>query len=101
MYKIQSTETLHEYIIELDNQTCSCNVWQSHGIPCGHTLAVILTRREDPQIYIKPFFTLQAYRNIYAHAMIHPQYVLLFIIIYLLFQLGSLADKVYDEWFCK
>ena len=72
MYEVQSTETLHEYIVELDNQTCSCRVWQSSGIPCGHALAVILARREDPQIYVKPFFTLQAYRNTYEHAMIHP-----------------------------
>ncbi len=63
MYEVQSTETLHEYIVELNNQTCSCHVWQLSGIPWGHALAVILTCREDPQIYIKPFFTLQAYRK--------------------------------------
>src|SRR5438552_938694 len=32
-------------------------------------------RKKDPQTYVKPFFILQAYRNTYEHAIIHPQYV--------------------------
>ena len=75
MYEVQSTETLCEYIVQLDNQTCSCREWQLSSIPCGHALAVILARKEDPQTYVKPFFTLQAYRNTYEHAIIHPWYV--------------------------
>src|SRR5947199_2708237 len=75
MYEVQSTETLCEYIVQLDNQTCSCPEWQLSGIPCSHALAVILAHKEDPQTYVKPFFTLQAYRNTYEHAIIHPRYV--------------------------
>ena len=32
-----------------------------------------MNRREDPQTYTKPFYTLEAYRNTYAHAIIHPR----------------------------
>ena len=73
MYEVQSSETLHKYIVKLDEQSCSCRIWQLSGIPCGHTLAIILSHREDLQTYVKPFYTLEAYRNTYAHAIIHPR----------------------------
>src|SRR5579859_5711114 len=31
MYEVQSNETLYEYIVKLDEQSCSCRVWQSSG----------------------------------------------------------------------
>ena len=40
--------------------------------PMCLVLAIILSHREDPQTYTKLFYTLEAYRNTYAHAIIHP-----------------------------
>ena len=60
-------EMLNEYIVKFDEQSCSYQIWQSSGIPCDHTLAIILSCREDRQTYAKPFYTLEAYGNTYAH----------------------------------
>ena len=42
-------------------------VWQSSGSPCGHAIAIILHRKEDPQAYVQPFFTIAAYKKSYEH----------------------------------
>ena len=72
LYEIKSKETLREYLVNLENHTCSCREWQSNGYPCVHALAVILGRQENVQLYAKSFYTLDAFRNCYANAIIHP-----------------------------
>jgi len=47
LYEVKSKETLHDYIVNLEDRTCSCREWQSNGYPCGHALAVILGHQED------------------------------------------------------
>jgi hypothetical protein len=73
-YEVQFTQTLQEYLVNLLDHSCSCRAWQSLGYPCGHAIAVILARREDPQTYAKSFFTLDAYKQTYEHPIIPPQY---------------------------
>ena len=72
LYEVKSKETLHDYIVNLEDRTRSCREWQSNGYPCGHALAVILGRHKDVQLYTKTFYTLDAYRSCYANAIIHP-----------------------------
>ena len=72
LYEIQSNETLHEYRVNLAQHTCSCKAWQSTGYPCGHALAIILHRRENPQIYVATFYTLTTFHDTYENPIIHP-----------------------------
>jgi MULE transposase domain/MuDR family transposase/SWIM zinc finger len=72
IYEVRSKETLNEYLVNLDTQTCSCREWQSNGYPCAHGLAVILGNNKDPQTYVKQFYTLDAYKNTYATPIFHP-----------------------------
>jgi hypothetical protein len=72
LYEVQSGETLEEYLVNLETRSCSCRLWQSRGYPCGHALAIILSLKHDPQIYAEPFYTLEYYRRVYQHAIIHP-----------------------------
>src|SRR5579859_4207490 len=65
-------ETRNEYLVNLHNQTCSYYGWQKQGYPCGHALAIIMSRKQDPRTFAKPFFTLQAYRSTYETAIMHP-----------------------------
>ena len=59
MHEVQSIEILDEYIFGLDNnQTFSYRAWQSSGIPCDHVLIILA---QNPQIYVKSFFTFHAY----------------------------------------
>src|SRR5579859_2704430 len=71
-FEVISSETRNEYLVNLHDQTCSCYGWQKQGYPCGHTLAIIMSRKQDPQTFAKPFFTLQAYRSTYETAIMHP-----------------------------
>jgi len=52
--------------------TCTCYQWQMTGIPYGHTLAVCLARKEDPQTYAKGFYRLNAYHGTYAASIFPP-----------------------------
>ena len=49
--------------------TCTCVEWQSTGIPCLHTIAIILFRKENPQTYAQAFLSLDAYRKTYENAI--------------------------------
>jgi hypothetical protein len=72
VYEVQSKETLAEYIVDVEKHTGRCHVWQTTGYLCGHACTVILGRREDPQAYAKPFFTLLAYRKTNAIPISRP-----------------------------
>src|SRR5436305_3356805 len=56
LYEVKSTETFHEYLVDIDQRKCSCRIWQSQGYPCSHAVAVILGCKEDPQLYAETFF---------------------------------------------
>ena len=71
-YEVQSAETLREYLVNLETRSCSCRLWQSYGYPCGHALSIILSLKENPQAYAEKFYTLEFYRKVYQHAIIHP-----------------------------
>ena len=71
-YEVKSKETLTEYLVNLELHTCSCKLWQSNEYPCGHALAIIIGRREDPQLYVKQFYMLEAYRGTYSAPIFHP-----------------------------
>ena len=62
---------MYDYIINLKDRIYSYREWQSNGYPCVYVLAVILGYQEDIQLYAKAFYTLDAYRNYYIHAIIH------------------------------
>lgn len=71
-YEVKSKETLQEYIVDLTVRTCRCRDWKAQGYPCGHALAVILGRKENPQTYADDCFTLEAYKNTYKGIINHP-----------------------------
>jgi len=74
LFEVRSKETLCEYIVNFDTQSCSCREWQATGVPCGHALAIIIGYfRQDPQTYAKKFYTLEAFRNTYAMPIVHPR----------------------------
>ena len=69
---IKSHVTASDYVVDLDKQTCSCRIWQSHGFPCAHAINIILAKKEDPQTYAKPFFSSNAYRLTYSEVIFPP-----------------------------
>ena len=71
-YEIESKHTGRGYIVRFDQQTCTCRKWQLKGYPCAHGLAVILTMKEDPQLFAKSFFRLDAYHATYENHIYAP-----------------------------
>ena len=70
LFEVKSVETQCNYIVNLAEQTCTCLVWQSSGYPCGHAISILLQQKEDPQRYVKPFFTIAAYKKTYEQPLL-------------------------------
>src|SRR5579859_3106260 len=69
LFKAKSIETQCNYIINLVERTCSCFIWQSSGIPCGHAISIILQQKADPQHYVESVFTIEAYKKTYEQPL--------------------------------
>ena len=70
LFEVKSLETHRNYIVNHAQQTCTCSIWQSSGYPCGHAISILLDQKEDPQRYVKPSFTIAAYKKIYEQALL-------------------------------
>jgi len=71
-FEVFSLATNVTHTVKLTQQKCTCFQWQSTGIPCAHTIAVILFSRHDPQTFTQNFFSLEGYRKTYANAILSP-----------------------------
>ena len=72
-YEVKSNQTLCDYLVNIEQQTCSCRQWQAMGIPCGHSIRIIVNGlKEDPHTYTKMFYILEAFNNTYARVIMHP-----------------------------
>ena len=72
IFEVISNKTLRNYQVDLEQHSCTCSLWQSTGYPCGHALAVLLYQKKDPQLYVKPFFTIEAYKKTYENVIFPP-----------------------------
>src|SRR5579859_7002665 len=71
-FKVVSGITMVDYLVDLEQRSCSCRVWQSVSYPCGYALAIIMALKHNPQLYTKTFFMLESYRKTYENAILHP-----------------------------
>ena len=71
-FEVRSGVTTIDYLVNLELRTCSCFQWQSTGYPYPHTIAILITTQQNPQLYTVPFFTLENYRSTYSAAIFHP-----------------------------
>lgn len=70
LFEVKSVETQRNYVVNLAEQTCTCLIWQSSGYPCGHAISILLQQKEDPQRYVKHFFTIAAYKKTYEQPLL-------------------------------
>ena len=75
IHEVISSETGKEYIVNLENWTCSCLAWQLKGFLCGHALSVLLGRKLNINHFVQPFYTMGAYRGTYTGIILHPDFV--------------------------
>ncbi|KAJ9672503.1 hypothetical protein PVL29_025922 [Vitis rotundifolia] len=56
----------NKQVVKLNEGTCSCNKWQSFGIPCSHVLAVSAHMRIDSWQFVDKYYRMDAYASSYA-----------------------------------
>ncbi|XP_043693045.1 uncharacterized protein LOC122643493 [Telopea speciosissima] len=53
-------------LVNLKDRTCCCKVWESTGMPCKHTAAAILHKRELLETYCDAYYNMQKCMVAYA-----------------------------------
>ncbi|KAK9065818.1 hypothetical protein SSX86_015219 [Deinandra increscens subsp. villosa] len=57
-------------LVDLDDRTCSCRVWQLSGLPCGHVIAVSrFLKQTDVSNLAMVWFTRDVYKLTYTHSI--------------------------------
>src|SRR5579859_5098620 len=49
-FEVVSGITMVDYLIDLEQSSCSCRFWQSLSYPCGHALVIIMALKHNPQL---------------------------------------------------
>ncbi|KAI9197987.1 hypothetical protein LWI28_008104 [Acer negundo] len=59
-------------LMNLDDATCDCGMWQMNGLPCTHAIAVfIMYNKEFPHNHVHWFYSKQAWQLTYE-GVINP-----------------------------
>ncbi|XP_010524936.1 PREDICTED: uncharacterized protein LOC104802842 [Tarenaya hassleriana] len=58
-------------IVDIRNRCCLCRGWQLYGLPCAHTVAALLSCRQNVHRFTESCFTVATYRKTYSQT-IHP-----------------------------
>lgn len=57
------------FCVNLQEQTCSCRVWELTGIPCCHAVTAIQRMRLNPIDFVSHYFKKDAYMKTYSHCL--------------------------------
>ncbi|XP_014490334.1 uncharacterized protein LOC106753061 [Vigna radiata var. radiata] len=60
------SQTGDNFVVDIDQYSCSCRKWSISGIPCAHALAAMKLLNIDAQQHIPACFTKSAYEEIYS-----------------------------------
>ncbi|KAD5508165.1 hypothetical protein E3N88_15868 [Mikania micrantha] len=55
------------YVVNIDEQTCSCRSWQLSGIPCVHTVAALVFINKDPETYVSNWLKKDMFKETYKY----------------------------------
>lgn len=53
-------------VVDLNNRTCTCKIWDLIGIPCGHGVAAIYRMKGTPEDYVDPIYRTSTFLNAYT-----------------------------------
>ncbi|WOK98526.1 hypothetical protein Cni_G07238 [Canna indica] len=57
----------NNYVVELEQNSCSCRMWEFTGISCPHVISSIHWLGEDPIEYVHDYFKKSTYLRAYEH----------------------------------
>ncbi|WOL04811.1 hypothetical protein Cni_G13533 [Canna indica] len=61
----------NNYVVDLEQNSCSCRMWELTDIPCPHVISSIHWLGEDPTEYVHEYFKKSTYLRAYEH-LIQP-----------------------------
>lgn len=57
------------FCVNLQQQTCSCRVWDLTGIPCSHAICAIQKMRQNVYDFVSHWFKKETYMKTYSHCL--------------------------------
>ncbi|XP_020972458.1 uncharacterized protein LOC110269143 [Arachis ipaensis] len=59
----------HKVGVNLEERTCTCNLWQLTGMPCRHAVAARSKMDLRPEDFVHKWLTMKAVRATYSHCI--------------------------------
>ncbi|XP_038694910.1 uncharacterized protein LOC119992280 [Tripterygium wilfordii] len=63
----QVTKKPYQYVVNVDEASCTCRGWDLSGIPCTHAVAAICWLHRDPAEFVHQAYTKKTYLKVYEH----------------------------------
>ena len=61
LYEVEHNSV--NYVVDMNENTCSCRKWQMVGIPCAHAASVIIGKKEKVEAYVNEYYTTRKWRE--------------------------------------
>ncbi|CAL8992349.1 unnamed protein product [Prunus brigantina] len=55
----------YSVMVDLEQRTCSCRLWQIDGFPCTHSVAAILEKKDSVYDYVECYYRTDYFRKAY------------------------------------
>ncbi|KAF7843506.1 Glycoside hydrolase, family 47 [Senna tora] len=65
-WEVRGGDPWKREVVDLNNQTCTCKVWDLIGIPCGHGVVAIYKMKGIPEEYVHPVYRTSTFMNAYT-----------------------------------
>ncbi|KAK4422947.1 hypothetical protein Salat_1877300, partial [Sesamum alatum] len=65
-FEFQVNDKNIPYVVNLQERTCDCRVWDVSGIPCKHVALAIEHKRNNIELYTDPSFHKSMYMKAYS-----------------------------------
>ncbi|XP_022033091.2 uncharacterized protein LOC110934216 [Helianthus annuus] len=67
----QVTGGVNQYVVNMEQRTCSCRRWELNGIPCRHAVAAIWNRASHgqvglPESFVHPVYRMDRWKQVYT-----------------------------------
>ncbi|XP_012831102.1 PREDICTED: uncharacterized protein LOC105952133 [Erythranthe guttata] len=67
LYEVECHEGPHvrQCSVNLEARSCTCRMWDVSGLPCKHAVSAIYMNKHQPEDYVHPCYTREAYLATY------------------------------------
>ena len=55
------------YVVDTNDRTCSCRMWELSGIPCCHAISAIYYLKDYPYNYVAGCYKIDRCKAAYGH----------------------------------